>query len=1025
MANHVTIPELEEPVTYTVGATPQSEFDIPFPFFAASDILVYVDGEAVAAADFTVTGLFVQNGDPVEGAFGSGTMTLDTPVSNVDVTLDRFVGARREDDFSSAAPLSVRSVNTAIDKLTARDQDLRREFTTGVGGAATSATAAAAAAAEAAESETAAEAAKEAAEALVADPPSFLTPSVMAGLKVHALGSSALQTLEEALWALPTVKQWGALGDGSGDTVEEWLTGGDHAASVNDGAGYANLAAIQVDYPHVGALSDTIDWAAIQKALNSGVVHRIPNGDYILSEELVIGDFSGLAGETNSFWQYADNPPSGDETAVLRYAGAGGTDTCVVRASKVAVGVLPVHSLDEAESLRGVRLTGVCIDGGGLAEFGLYSARCTPGSVFDTLVATGTTRRGFWFGELFSCKISHLLATYNYGTGGSFGEDLWGWSTENIVNAVSAEFLIAYKNGLDRGYDDATALREGVGWILAWSRSCSVRNLIGELNFGPGLINYCKSGPTSISNLYLEDNCHFDPDTDVASATDTAYADGAAASPWGMVHYNRESPTEGDTVQCLIDTVFGAAPGGRAQHIWLTGDTSGGLVSEPSEPLVIRSMYGVAGLTADFANYALEYAQSALIDSNPTTTLDRCLPMAGAPESVTGSVTTLYAAATATGNKSGRDTANYITLEDAEACARVNKGVTTLNVSAFTSTGSTGFPKTLDGRGFTRRMTLEGGGTARMNLNATVALDLLNWSSELTLQNFLVLQRTRVKDGRVLIDDSSLVQGTTGHNTEGAALVVDNANVVVSGTSTINVGATSTADKIGVSVEGGGSVRFTDAAAGTIVSYTTADAIHFGEGGGEVYVSAPSWTATWAREGNLTRGTGGSGGVVFCTDGRNPRGSYPSGILLAQSGVKSSHTGSTAETALATITVPGGAMGANGRVRIVGVASAVHTTAGNKTLRVRVGGISGTLYLTSATTTGLSHRFILDIWNVNSASAQKGGSNNGTIGWQSGAAVTSSVDTNSDFDIVISGVLADGTDEIAIEEYAVELFPKT
>jgi hypothetical protein len=161
MANHVIIDELDEPITYTVGGTPQSEFAIPFPFFAASDIIVYVDDELVATADYTVEGLFVQNGDPVEGAFGSGTVTLDTAVSNVDVKLDRFIGGTREDDFSSSAPLSSRSVNSALDKLTARDQDLRREFNTGVGGAVT-------AAAEAVDSAAAAEAAREDAEAAAA-----------------------------------------------------------------------------------------------------------------------------------------------------------------------------------------------------------------------------------------------------------------------------------------------------------------------------------------------------------------------------------------------------------------------------------------------------------------------------------------------------------------------------------------------------------------------------------------------------------------------------------------------------------------------------------------------------------------------------------------------------------------------------------------------------------------------------------------------------------------------------------------
>jgi hypothetical protein len=137
MPQHVKIPAFDEAVTYTVGGTPQDTFAVPFPFFAASDVLVRIDGEALSPSVYTVTGLFVQGEeeDAVEGAFGSGQVTLDAEVANVEVTIDRMVEAIREDDFSSSAPMSPRQINTAFDKLTARDQDLRREFNTGVGGA--------------------------------------------------------------------------------------------------------------------------------------------------------------------------------------------------------------------------------------------------------------------------------------------------------------------------------------------------------------------------------------------------------------------------------------------------------------------------------------------------------------------------------------------------------------------------------------------------------------------------------------------------------------------------------------------------------------------------------------------------------------------------------------------------------------------------------------------------------------------------------------------------------------------------
>jgi hypothetical protein len=54
----------------------------------------------------------------------------------------------------------------------------------------------------------------------------------------------------------------GALGDNLGTAVAEWLVGGQHDR------GYTDLVAMQVDYPWVESLFDTIDFAACQKALD-------------------------------------------------------------------------------------------------------------------------------------------------------------------------------------------------------------------------------------------------------------------------------------------------------------------------------------------------------------------------------------------------------------------------------------------------------------------------------------------------------------------------------------------------------------------------------------------------------------------------------------------------------------------------------------------------------------------------------------------------------------------------------------
>ncbi|MFN4287570.1 MAG: GDSL-type esterase/lipase family protein [Brevundimonas sp.] len=127
MSNHVKIPPLTEPVTYDVGATPQGTFEIPFPFFAAPDIVVLVDDERLDPSDYTVEGAFIQNGDEVRGAFGSGEVTLNAAVTNCKVTIDRMVDPQRQTDFSDTGPLSMQTLNTDLDKATARDQDILRD----------------------------------------------------------------------------------------------------------------------------------------------------------------------------------------------------------------------------------------------------------------------------------------------------------------------------------------------------------------------------------------------------------------------------------------------------------------------------------------------------------------------------------------------------------------------------------------------------------------------------------------------------------------------------------------------------------------------------------------------------------------------------------------------------------------------------------------------------------------------------------------------------------------------------------
>ena len=146
--------------------------------------------------------------------------------------------------------------------------------------------------------------------------------------------------------------------------------------------------------------------------------------------------------------------------------------------------------------------------------------------------------------------------------------------------------------------------------------------------------------------------------------------------------------------------------------------------------------------------------------------------------------------------------------------------------------------------------------------------------------------------------------------------------------------------------------------------------------------------------------------------------------VLGASGVASAHTGDTAETQLASITLPGGAMGPNGILRVTTLWSYTNS-ANNKTLRVRLGGLSGTAFqanVVTASNIGVMQR---TIQNRNSQASQIGfnaanAASYTTVG--SGTSVaTGSVDTSADQSIVITGQLASAGETVTLEACLVEL----
>lgn len=88
-----------------------------------------------------------------------------------------------------------------------------------------------------------------------------------------------------------SVAQYGAIGDGVGHKVSEWLMGG------RLDRGYADLGAIRKDYPHVDSLFDDANFAAFQSALTAlkvagGGTLFVPAGTYAFSQSSSDGSYN-------------------------------------------------------------------------------------------------------------------------------------------------------------------------------------------------------------------------------------------------------------------------------------------------------------------------------------------------------------------------------------------------------------------------------------------------------------------------------------------------------------------------------------------------------------------------------------------------------------------------------------------------------------------------------------------------------------------------------------------------------------
>lgn len=141
--------------------------------------------------------------------------------------------------------------------------------------------------------------------------------------------------------------------------------------------------------------------------------------------------------------------------------------------------------------------------------------------------------------------------------------------------------------------------------------------------------------------------------------------------------------------------------------------------------------------------------------------------------------------------------------------------------------------------------------------------------------------------------------------------------------------------------------------------------------------------------------------------------------LLFASAVSVSVTGTTSETALATVPVPSGSMGLNGEL-LAEYTSTFTNNANNKTLREKLG---ATTLRTQVGTTAVLWMIRDAIRNKASASSQSLAQSVMTVSGMTNAQNTSAVDTSVANDFVLTAQLATGTDTFTLANLRVWLLP--
>lgn len=176
--------------------------------------------------------------------------------------------------------------------------------------------------------------------------------------------------------------------------------------------------------------------AAISYSAQNSMEGRFLNAVYAVSGTIVWQNGAYFVGAGN--WSGVRSDFRETSITVLRYIGAGGANSCVVRLANAAVGV---ESDAFTGNMTSIGLTNVTADGNGRAEIGFYFNRSWSNNEFDYLCATNTVKHGFWAGNCWNGSPTNWVAFRNIGAGITLGINTFGWSQCTVDQSTCTSFL--------------------------------------------------------------------------------------------------------------------------------------------------------------------------------------------------------------------------------------------------------------------------------------------------------------------------------------------------------------------------------------------------------------------------------------------------------------------------------------------------------------------------------------------------------------------------------------------------------